>query len=54
MEVPRLEVPSELQLPAYTTATAVWDLSRIYDICCSLWHEARDGTRIFMDTLLGS
>ena len=27
MEVPRLGVESELQLPAYTTATATWDLS---------------------------
>ena len=29
MEVPRLGVKSELQLPAYTTATAMWDLSCI-------------------------
>ena len=29
VEVPRLEVQSELQLPAYTTATAVWDPSRV-------------------------
>ena len=29
MEVPRLGVKSELQLLAYTTATAMWDLSRI-------------------------
>ena len=28
MVVPRLGVDSELQLPAYTTATATWDLSR--------------------------
>ena len=27
MEVPRLEVESELQLPAYTTATAMQDPS---------------------------
>ena len=27
MEVPRLGVKSELQLPAYTTATAILDLS---------------------------
>ena len=27
MEVPRLGIESELQLPAYTTATAMWDLS---------------------------
>ena len=31
MEVLRLRVQSELQLPAYTTATATWDLSRICD-----------------------
>ena len=29
MEVPRLKVESELQLPAYTTATATRDLSLI-------------------------
>ena len=29
MEVPRLGVKSELQLPAYTTATATSDLSHI-------------------------
>ena len=31
MEVPRLEVESELQLPAYTTATATRDPSRVFD-----------------------
>ena len=31
MEVPRLGVELELQLPAYTTATATWDLSFV---CC--------------------
>ena len=31
MEVPRLGVPSELQPPAYTTATATRDPSRICD-----------------------
>ena len=34
MEVPRLGVQSELQLPAYTTATATPDMSRI----CNLYH----------------
>ena len=29
MEVPRLGVKLELQLPAYTTATAMWDVSHI-------------------------
>ena len=37
MEVPRLGVKSELQLPAYTTATATWDLSHI----CDLHHRSR-------------
>ena len=32
MEVPRLGVQSELLLPAYTTATATWDPSRICDL----------------------
>ena len=32
MEVPRLGVKSELQLPAYTTDMAVWDPSRIWDL----------------------
>ena len=32
MEVPRLGVELELQLPAYTTATATPDLSRICDL----------------------
>ena len=31
MEVPRLGVELELQLPAYTTATATWDPSRTCD-----------------------
>ena len=32
MKAPRLEVKSELQLPAYTTATATKDLSCICDL----------------------
>ena len=36
MEVPRLEVESELQLPAYITATAMRDLSCICKLHCSL------------------
>ena len=52
IEVPRLRVESEPQLPAYTTATAMQDLSHV----CDLHHisqqrqilkplsEARDGT----------
>ena len=35
MDVPRLEVEQELQLPAYTTATAMLDLSRVCDLHCS-------------------
>ena len=52
MEVPRLGVKSELQLPAYTTATAMQDPSRICDLHHSSRHywilnplnEARDQT----------
>ena len=32
MEVPSLEVESELQLPAYTTAIATPDRSRVFDL----------------------
>jgi len=32
MDVPRLGVESELQLPAYTTATATQDRSRVCDL----------------------
>ena len=32
MEVPRLEVKSELQLPAYTTATAMQDPNHLCDL----------------------
>ena len=58
MEVLRLGVESELQLPAYSTATATQDPSCL----CDLYHswqrhwipnplsEARDWTCIFMDT----
>ena len=60
MEVPRLEVKLELQLPACTTATVTQDLSRV----CYLHHssgrcrifnplsKARDRTRILI-TLVG-
>ena len=36
MEVPGLGIELELQLPAYTTATAILDLSHIYDLCHTL------------------
>ena len=50
MEVPGLGVKSELQLLAYSIATAMPDLSHICDLDCSLWQcqilnplsEARD------------
>ena len=56
MEVPGLGFESELQLPAYITATA--DQSHVCDLHCSLWQrrilnplrEARDPTHILMDT----
>ena len=37
MEVPRLGVQLELYPPAYTTATAMWDLSHV----CDLHHSSR-------------
>ena len=39
MEIPRLGIISELQLPAYTTATAMWDLSCV----CNLHHNSQQG-----------
>ena len=58
MEVPRLGVESELQLPAYTTATAMPDPNCVCDLHhssgqCRILNplsEARDGTRILTDT----
>ena len=57
MEVPRLGIESELQLLAYTTATATWDPSHIFDYATAHGNatsfnpliEARDRTRILMD-----
>ena len=54
MEIPRLGVEWELQLPAYTTATATQDLSCTYDLYYSSrqhqilnpWSKARDRTCI--------
>ena len=37
MEIPRLGVELELQLLAYATATATWDLSHV----CNLHHSSR-------------
>ena len=53
MEIPRLGAESELQLLAYTTATALPNPSRVCDLCHwsqQCWIEARDQTHIFMDT----
>ena len=58
MEVPRLGVKSELQLPAYTTATATPDPSPVCDLPHSSGQrrilnslsEARDQTRVLTDT----
>ena len=58
MEVPKLGVKLELQLPVYATATAMRDLSYICDLHhSSLQHwilnplsEARDQIHILMDT----
>ena len=57
MEVPRLGVEPELQLPAYATAIAMLDPSCICDLHCSLQqcrilsplYEARDWTYTLMD-----
>ena len=57
MEVSRLGVQSELQLPVYTTARAMQDPSRVCDLHHSSWQcqilnplsEARDQTRMLMN-----
>ena len=58
MEVPRLGIKSELQLPGYATATAMWDLSCVCDLHhssrqCRILNplsKARDWTPILMGT----
>ena len=58
MEVPRVGVKSERQLPATATATAMWDPSRVCNLHHSSWQlqipdplsKARNRTRILMDT----
>ena len=58
MEVPRLGVELELQLPAYATATATVDPSCVCDLNhrsrqCRIFNplsETRDGTHILVDT----
>ena len=62
MEVLRLGVGLELQLPAYITATAMQDVSPVFELHCSLWqcqvlnplNEARDQTHVLTDTMSGS
>ena len=58
MEVPRLGVKSELQLPAHTTATAMLDLSCVCHLHHSSWQrwilnplsKAWDQTHVPVDT----
>ena len=58
MEVPRLGVELDLQLPAYATATATRDPSCVCHLHLSPWQhwilnplsEARDGTHVLMHT----
>ena len=58
MEVSRLGVQSELQLPAYAIATAMQDLSHVCDLYHSSWKcwflnpmsKARDRKHTLMDT----
>ena len=59
MEIPGLGVELEQYLLAYTTATAIPDLSRICDLYCSFWqhrsvtHWGQDQTCILTETMLG-
>ena len=60
MEILRLGVELEPQLPAYATATAMSDLSHICKLHCSSWqrwslnplNKARDQTHILTNTIL--
>ena len=62
MEVPRLGVELELQLPAYATATTIPDLSHFRDLHPSLQQgqilsplsEARDQVHTLTDPMSGS
>ena len=62
LEIPRLGIQLEWQLPTYTTAMATSDLSQICDLCHNSWQhqilsplsEARDQTCILTGTMLGS
>ena len=61
MEVPGPGAESELQLMAYTTATATLDLTYICNTCCSSWQhwilnplsQAKYWTHILTETKLG-
>ena len=61
-ESSRPGVKEEVQLPAYTTATAMQDLSHVWDLHHNSWQhqilnplsEVRDRTCILTDILLGS
>ena len=61
MEIPRLGVESELQLPAYTTATATRDRSHICDLHLSSRQrqilnplsKARDQMHVLTETTSG-
>ena len=58
VEIPNLGVKSKLQLPAYTKATAMWDVRHVCNLYHSSWQlwilnplsEARDWTRVLLDT----
>ena len=58
MEVPRLGAELELQLPAYTTTTALPSQSHVFDLHHSSWQcqilnpwsKARDQIYLLMDT----
>ena len=60
MDIPRLGAESELWPPAYTTATAMWDTSHVFDLhYSSQQHQilnpsskARDRTRVLVHTEL--
>ena len=58
MEVPRLGAESELQLPAYATATATWDPSHVCDLhhsscqCQILNHWVRPGIKLASSWIL--
>ena len=54
MEIPGLVVKSELQLSAYTTATATPDAGHPKPQLAATPSEGRDQTLILMDTVSGS